>query len=256
MSLSLSAEVWAHTMAQMQQVSQVQDSNRLVLFNGLELNDEPPGYSVTRYHHFQSGAWLTARILVYCYTSFPPLWVPAQTTPEPTPAMAAAAMSNPNNPSLAYRWRSWVEQLETMDKQVGSWAVVAERLSESGTTHEQVRDIARAVIELAVRDAEIERNAYREHPIPIPPFQTTQTTQTSTPTPLAPPTRTRQNINAHEQNLMARIRSATAYEPRVGRVEKCIYRALALKNVLLIHAVAANAPQDSSVHQVIQEGGF
>lgn len=156
-----------------------------------------------------------------------------------------------------------------MDKHLGAWAALAHRLADVGTTHWQVQDIARAIIELAMRDAEIQRNALRDDPTSLPPymictndaFELDTSTAPSVPENDASTNATANgvgtcNSNSDEQAFIARIRSATSYQPRVRRVELCIYRALARKNILLVHAVAAGTPDSCCVHQVIQEGSF
>lgn len=184
------------------------------------------------------GSWVSARVLTYVYRSFPDLW-----TPE--------LEFDPNNSqnectTFSYRWRAWVEKLERMDKQRGAWAVLAERLAYLGTTHGQVQDIAKAIIELAIRDAEILRNALRPNPLPLPAYRVSY--HDDTPFDQIP--------NTVEQAFMARIRSATGYQPRLRRVEKCIYTALAICNVSIIHAIAAMAPKKSPVFDIIREATF
>eukprot|EP00171_Calliarthron_tuberculosum_P015520 IDg15520t1 len=128
---------------------------RIVLFNGLELTDEAPGL-VGRYRQLRTGAWLAARVLLYVYVSFPRLWRPGDVT---------------DSGSFQYKWRSWVDMLEQMAPGAGAWSALAAHLVSAQSppaTHTLVSDIARASIELAMRDAEIERNSLRAVPTELP----------------------------------------------------------------------------------------
>lgn len=204
-------------------------ATRVLLFNGLELTDEAPGL-VGRYRQLRTGAWLAARVLLYVYVSFPRLWRPGDVT---------------ESGSFQYKWRAWVDALEQMSPGVGAWAALATHLvSEQSppATHTLIADIARASIELAMRDAEIERNALRAAPTALPPYV---------------PVDARPAVgSADEQAFMSRIRSAAGYEPRVRRVEKCIYRSLVAKNASVVLAISEAAPQSCSVHEVLQAGRF
>lgn len=204
-------------------------AGRLVLFNGLELTDEAPGL-VGRYRQLRSGAWQAARVLLYVYGSFPRLWSPSEAS---------------ETGAFQYKWRSWVEALEQMAPDSGAWAALAAHLVSPlspPTTHALVGDIARAVIELAMRDAEIERNALRPNPAQLPPY-------------IAADARPAAG-SADEQAFMSRIRSAAGYDPRVRRVEKRIYHALVAKNAAVVHAISETALPTSSVHEVLREGRF
>jgi len=217
----------------------------LVLFNGLEVTDDPPG-EVNR-RQLTPGSWLSARILVYVYPTFPQLWSPGFGS-SPTPGAGA---SNNINISIdesevgseehvdigfQYKWRKWVEALEAMPKNSGAWVILSRHLAAAGTTVKQVRDISRAVMELCMRDAEIQRNpihlnVYKEKDVVLP-------------------------ITTEEQGIMSRIRSATGYEPRLKRVEKCIYSALAAFNIAIVHTMAENAPDKCAVRDVVNESRF
>jgi len=200
----------------------------LVLFNGLQVTDDAPG-EVNRYRQLRPGSWLAARILVYVYPSFPQLWTPMA-------QLSRTGTDTGSTGAFQYKWRTWVNALESMPKNCGAWTVLAARLAEIGTTSSQISDISRAIMELSMRDAEIQRNpkqleAYKEKDV----FGIT---------------------TVEEQAIMSRIRSATGYAPRLRRVEKCIYRALAVFNVQIVHAIASVSPPKCSVFEVLNEARF
>lgn len=205
----------------------------LVLFNGLEVTDHPPG-EVGRYRQLMPGSWLSARILVYVYPSFPQLWSPA------SGASGSSSSALPDEcdegTGFQYKWRRWVESLEAMPKNSGAWVILSRHLATVGTSSGQVSDISRAIMELCMRDAEIQRNPSR-----LMVYKAKDTVLPITP---------------EEQGIMTRIRSATGYEPRLRRVEKCIYLALAAYDTAIIHQIAENAPDNCAVRDVVIESRF
>ncbi len=195
----------------------------VVLFNGLAATDDPPG-EVGRYRQLRAGAWLAGRLLVYTYPSFPRLW--------------ERNVEEANDDNFQYKWRHWVDAVQRMPLNDGSWDVLAQRVSEVGTTHGQISDIARAVIELVMRDAEIDRNSLRLRPKYLPPYvaSTSNVIRANT---------------TDEQQFMSKVRSATGYEPRLRKIELCIYRALRARNEQLVQIIADGAPRDCAVHEAL-----
>lgn len=200
-------------------------ANTLVLFNGLQLNDHPPGQT-SRTKHLRPGAWVAARLLVYVFPSFPRLWRPT-----------ARAGHDARSSTFQHNWRDWVSRLEGARKDSGAWAALARFLAHRSPSisHGDVRDIACAVIELAMRDAEIELNLYRPAPKRFEAYAIRR----------AP------GGGSEEQALMSKIRSAAGYAPRVAKIEKCIYRALVYCDATLVFRMAQGAPRDSVVRAVI-----
>lgn len=218
----------------------------LVLFNGLRLNDSPPG-RVRRYKALRTGAWKAARVLIYVYPSFPRLW--ATDAPQ-------QRYSDANDPAFQYRWISWSARLTAMPKNSGAWKELAKVISGPTLDYRDVADVAKAIIELAVRDAEIERNSYRNSPRHIPAYVQFASlcviASTDHPiliyrywsNPAASAEQTRE-----EQALMGRIRRAITNNSRI--VEKCIYEALACRDATVVHRIAQTAPQGNPVFSAL-----
>ncbi len=198
-----------------------------MLFNGMQCTDLPPG-QVGRYKHLRPGSWVSARLLTYVFNSFPRLWS----------SYSRSARQEANDDSFQYNWRGWVSSLEHMRKETGAWAVLAKYLvsRSSGVTYKDVTHIARAIIELAMRDAEIERNTLRNAPLRLP-LHTNKRSSIS---------------GTDEQNFMARARSAVGYEPRVQKIEKCIYKALVWRDASVVFRISQEAPANCVVHSVVR----
>ncbi len=200
----------------------------LVLFNGLQITDSPPG-QVGRYKSRRPGSWQCARILLYVYaSSFPRLW---------TASSVASRRQDANNSSFQYRWTVWLSALSSMRKDTGAWAMLANHLvtTAAGVDHRTITDIAKAVIELALRDAEIERNAYASHPRYIAAYWVAGGSNS--------------NHCREEQAFMGRVRRAIANNER--EVERCIYAALACCDASVVHRIAARAPQGNVVFSTL-----
>ncbi len=135
--------------------------------------------------------------------------------------------------------------LESMRKDRTSWAVLAKYLvtRPGGVNHKDVSDIARAIIELAMRDAESERNACRSAPLRIPSHAHKGSGSGA-------------SGSTDEQHFMTRVRAAVGYEPRSAKVERCVYRALVWRDAAVVLRMAQRAPANSVVHSVVKDGRF
>ncbi len=202
--------------------SMPEEESTYMLDNGISLTNSPPG-NVGRYINLQPGAWLAARILLYKFSSFPRLWSPG---PD--------ALNEAGNGSFQYNWVGWIERLDTMRKDVGPWREAAIFLASmtQPVTHRTIEDMTKAIIELALRDAEIERAAFR------------------TADPLVPVRLT------NERAFMARVRTATTYRPRSQRIERHLYRALEACDASLLRRIVNEAPLDNHVRHMEQNTGF
>lgn len=200
-------------------------SSSIVLFNGVRIDDSPPG-RVRRYRNLSPGAWGAARLLLYMHRSFPRVWANRS---------AAQGRQDANNPSFRYATSVWIARLERMPKTSGTWKELARFISDPGLNRQDVTDIAKAIIELAVRDAEIERNSYRNDPRPIAPVWSNGSSNT-------------EHVQA-EQRLMGRVRRAVASNHR--EVEKLIYQSLAAHDATVVHRIAQTAPTHHPVFQAL-----
>lgn len=93
-----------------------------------------------------------------------------------------------------------------------------------------ISDIARAAIQLAMRDAEMERNAVPARPCELVVHRN-------------PDNLPLEGSSSDEKAFYKKICPATGYERRVRRMEMFIYRALAACNVDVVRVVATGAPQ-------------
>lgn len=196
----------------------------VTLFNGVQVTDSSPG-QVRRYRSRRPGAWQAARILLYTYSSFPRLWSPDRAT----------RTRDAENAAFQYRWTTWLSALRSLRKDRGAWAVLAGHLCTRAITHRDITDIAKAVIELTVRDAEIERNSYRR-----------------APRDLATSWRSGTSSSAHaqeEQRFMGRVRRAATNNH--AAVEKFIYEAIAYRDASVVHRIAQNAPAGCAVFSAL-----
>lgn len=204
----------------------------IVLFNGLQLDDKPPG-SVRRYRQSCQGAWLFARVLIYAFRSFPILWSPNDAD---------------DADECVYSFKNWLSQVEQMNFAKGSWALMARQLQQYqqhiNLNHDFITDLCRAIIELAIRDAEIERNCYRARALHL--------RQCS----LKNESTSCNDSSADETAFMARVRSAIGYKPRLKRIERCVYRAVVAVDVSIAYEIAKEAPDDCTVHEIVAQGGF
>lgn len=205
----------------------------IALFNGLQVDDSPPG-TVGRYVTLQPGTWFFARVLLYSYRSFPLLWTPPESREH-----------YHDKSNLSYK--DWVLKLEKMNLEEGAWAVFARQLSrfrnEIDLSHQFVTDLCGAIIELATRDAEIERNVYRSIPLQLRACRDKDED-------------TAPRNSEDERVFMGKVRSAIRYQPRVRRIEECVYRALVVVDVSMAHSIARNAPDYCPVHKIVAEGIF
>lgn len=96
-----------------------------------------------------------------------------------------------------------------------------------------VEDAAKAVIELALRDAEVERAALRP---PVGPAAAAEI--------------------ADERAFMARARTATTYAPRATAIQRCFFTAIEACNASLLQRIADESPPEHIVRTIIQNGGF
>lgn len=199
----------------------------LHLLNGNALTDSPPG-EVVRNHPYAPGAWIVARILLYIFTSFPRLWT-----------RGGAYQAEADDNSFQYNWNLWIKKLDKEPKSVGSWRQAAIYLLQMGSdsvTHKTVTDAVKAVIELALRDAEFERRA-----------TSSMNEQYSWSV---------HETIAKERNFMARVRSTITYKPRSARIERFLYEAIDSIDTSFTEAIAAKAPTDNPVHDVIRSRAF
>lgn len=211
-------------------------AGNLVLFNGVQVSDSPPG-QVGRYKRLRAGAWQSARILLYVYASFPRVW-PAGTQ--------SSRRTDANNQTFQYRWTNWVRTLTNMRKDCGSWAKLANHLiSKHGSrlSFKDVADTAKAIIELAVRDAEIERNSYSSQGSSLTPYWSGGGGGGASSS-----SSSRNHLQA-EQAFMGRVRRAVSNHS--ASIERCIYSALACKNASVVHNIARTAPRGNAAHSVL-----
>ena len=230
--LSVSSVPLSTTLTQVRAVPPMpQDS--ILLPNGLNLNDRAPG-QVRRYGStaMEPGAWLAARLLLYNFMTFPRLW--RGDNPRAT--------ADAENVNFQYSWSTWLEALDAMPKDRGSWRELSKYLVDFKTriSHKTVLDVCKAVMELALRDAESERMAYRI-------FQGGNNSNNS---------RRRLSAIEVERDLMARFRVAAAYIPRVARLQECIYHAIAAYSSPTLQHIAASAPGNDPVHKVVRGHRF
>lgn len=198
----------------------------IVLPNGLELHDRPAG-TVQRYNHLVTGAWQAARILLYTFIGFPALWTPG--------GLVATTDMEP----FQHNWVAWLKRLDTMEKHAGPWrecAVYLVRVHRDKLNTTMIEHITKAIIELALRDAEFARVAYRTPGIASH--------------PQAPACLT------DERALMGRIRTAAQYRPRVLAIEKHLYRALEAADAALLQRIASNAPDEHHTQKLLDDAGI
>lgn len=202
------------------------NSRPVVLFNGVRFNDQAPG-RVRRYRPLRSGAWKAGRILLYVFpSSFPSLWKPTSAT---------HGVRDANDPGFRYRWTTWKSKVDRLPKDRGSWRELARFITGPTLDHHDVGDVAKAIIELTVRDAEIERFSYRATPSVINPFWASSAASAT-------------DQVREEQALMGRVRRAVTNNSKF--IEKCIYQALASYDATVVQRIKQRAPADCAVHSL------
>ena len=164
-----------------------------------QFSDEPPGF-VSRRYRPQSGTFCSARILLRPSSGFR-LWNKS----------GQEAIADANRTLYRYAWRAFTDELEASDKSIGSWRQLAYYVSAKFPiiTNTVLNDIANAIIEIALRDAEFARLAFRD-----PPYCGIRPGE--------------EDVSAHDRDelTMTRVRSACGYLPRKMKMVEFIQEAL------------------------------
>lgn len=200
----------------------------MVLFNGTVVGDAPPG-QVGRYKSRRVGSWQSARLLIYMFPSFPRLWAHDS---------GAGARRDADASSFQYRWTAWVASVGAMRKDRGAFALLSAHLAAAlgaRISHRDIGDVAKATIELVLRDAEAERNAHASRPRSLAVFWPAGATNTA--------------HMREEQAFMGKVRRAIANNER--SIERCLYQALAAHDGSIIHRIARGAPSNCAVHSLL-----
>lgn len=164
-----------------------------------QCSDEPPGF-VSRRYTPHPGTFCAARILLGPSSGFY-LW--RKSGPD--------AVADADKQTYRYAWRAFLDVLEASDKSVGTWRQLAFYMHYKfqNITDVVKVDVVNAFIELALRDAEYSRLAFRYHPFSgIRPGE--------------------EDISDHDRDelTMTRVRSACGYVPRKSKLVDLLNEAI------------------------------